>query len=252
MTLTRTLFGRRSLVFATLTLLTAALLLALPQSGLAQPAEEEPEPQPQPAYRFYGFTGSVTIDGEPAPHGTVIEAWADGEIVGRGLVRHGAWNVDVDYLSSGVTFTVNGYPDMGEPRDALVRGGQARISLAAVSSASDPVEEVVEVEEGDGTEMELETECPDADEMMESDEGMMSEDCPDDSDDLMEEIEAVEELAGEEETTDVGFPNSGDASRSRGESGAALVAGIVLGVVVLGGVAGGVFVRRRLRLSSRV
>ena len=250
MTLTRTLCGRRSLVFATLTLLTAVLLLALPQSGRAQPAEEEP--QPQPAYRFYGFTGSVTIDGEPAPHGTVIEAWADGEIVGRGLVRHGAWNVDVDYLSSGVTFTVNGYPDMGEPRDALVRGGQARISLAVVSSASEPVEEVVEVEDGDETEMELETECPDADQMMESDEGMMTENCPDEGDELMEEAENAEEVAGEEETTAVGFPNSGDASRGRGESGAALVVGIALGVVVLGVVAGGVFVRRRLRPSQRV
>lgn len=250
MPLTRTLFGRRSLVFATLTLLTTVLLLALPQSGLAQPAEEEP--QPQPAYRFYGFPGSVTIDGEPAPHGTVIEAWADGEIVGRGLVRHGAWNVDVDYLSSGVTFTVNGYPDMGEPRDALVRGGQARMSLAAVTPAPDSPEEVVEVEDDNGTEMELESECPDTDEMMGSDEGIMSEDCPDEGDDLMEEIEVAEELADEEETTDFGFPNSGGASLSRGESGAALVAGIVFGIVVLGVVAGGVFVRRRLRPSSRV
>ena len=250
MTLTRTLFGRRSLVFVMLALLAAALLLALPQSGLAQPAEEEAEPQPQPAYRFYGFPGSVTIDGEPAPHGTVIEAWADGEIVGKGLVRHGAWNVDVDYLMTGVTFTVNGFADMGEPRDALVRGGQARIDLAVVTPQPEPVEEVEEAEADDPIEMATESECPDADSMMldeamESDDAMMYEDCPEEGDEAMDGAESAEE------TTEFGFPNSGNATGGRAESGAAQVVGIVLGVVVFGLIAGGV-ARRKLRPSSRV
>lgn len=240
--------GRRSLVFATLALLVAAMLVALPSLGLAQ--SEEDEPQPQPAYRFYGFTGSVTIDGEQAPHGTVIEAWANGEIVGRGMVRHGAWSVDVDYLSSGVTFTVNGFPDMGEPRDALVRGGQLRITLAVVSAPSEPEEEVVDAEDGNGTEMELETECPDADSMtpagaMDSGDGMMYEHCPEADSEPMDDSEAPEE------TTEISFPNSGDGGLSHGVSGTALVAGLVFGLVVVGLVSAGV-VRRRLRTSSRV
>ena len=237
--------GRRSLVFATLALLVAAMLLALPGLGLAQ--SEEDEPQPQPAYRFYGFTGSVTIDGEQAPHGTVIEAWANGEIVGRGMVRHGAWSVDVDYLSSGVTFTVNGFPDMGEPRDALVRGGQLRITLAVVTPPPEPEEEA---EAGNGTEMELETECPDADSMMpagamDSGDGMMYEHCPEADNEPMDDSEAPEE------TTEISFPNSGDGGLSRGESSTALVAGLVFGLVVVGFLSAG-FVRRRLRASSRV
>ncbi len=223
MILTQALSRRRGVALAALTLIATAMLLALPSLSLAQSAEEE-EPQPQPAYRFYGFAGSVTIDGEAAPDGTVIEAWTNGEIVGTGTVREGAWNVDVDYLLGGIRFTVNGLPDTGGPHDALMRGGQAMIELAAVTPEPEPT-------------------CPEADTMESGEEPaandeLMSEDCPE------------ETAADLEEETTLGFPNSGNAGLSGGAVSTTLVVGIVLGVAALGAAAGVAW--RRTKTAVRV
>lgn len=262
MTQMRRLLTRRGLVRAMLILVAGAALFALPSMSLAQPAEEEPEPQPQPAYRFYGFTGSVTIDDEPAPHGTVIEAWANGEVVGTGQVRYGAWNVDVDYHLSGITFTVNDLPDTGGSYDALMRGGQARITLAVISQ--DESEEVGVMQD----------ECPEAD-AMESDDSMsnggdeaadseedaMTSDCPEDEgdDSLLAEDEAGDdELVPdeEEEVTDAeedveGFPDGGSGGLNDPSMTTAVAAAMVLGGVALAAALMGI-ARRRAKPSARV
>ena len=221
---TCTLPVRRRLLGGFVLLLAAAMLLGLPSVTLAQ-SEEDEEPYPQPAYRFYGFAGSVTIDDEPAPHGTVIEAWSNGEIVGKGLVRHGAWSIDVDYLHARITFTVNGLPDTHGSHDALVRGGQAMITLAAVTT--DTLE----------SDTEQETDCPQAG-AMESD-AMETEGCPEGDDEVMEnEHEADAELT---------FPNSGGADFAQGSSSVVLVIGIALGLAMCG--LGASLVARRNMLS---
>lgn len=53
--------------------------------------------QDAPMYRFFGFAGDVTVDGEPIAPGTVIAASINGEEVGRSEVNAaGAWVLDVD------------------------------------------------------------------------------------------------------------------------------------------------------------
>ncbi len=67
-----------------------------------------------PVFRFFGFKGDVTIDGEPVAPGTEIVAIVNDEEVGRSTVNQsGAWILDVsrsdiDEASCGVTFVVDG------------------------------------------------------------------------------------------------------------------------------------------------
>jgi hypothetical protein len=67
-----------------------------------------------PVFRFFGFKGDVTIDGEPLAPGTEIVAIVNDEEVGRATVNQsGAWILDVsrsdlDEASCGVTFVVDG------------------------------------------------------------------------------------------------------------------------------------------------
>ena len=91
--------------------------------------------QPLPEFRFYGFSGSVTIDGEPAPAGTVIVASADGEELARGTVsENGAWWVDVKYAAEGVSFSVNGIEAEGV-YDADRPSGSQQVILAVETGA---------------------------------------------------------------------------------------------------------------------
>lgn len=70
--------------------------------------------QDAPMYRFFGFAGDVTVDGEPIAPGTVIAASINGEEIGRTEVNAaGAWVLDVesedfDELTCNITFEVEG------------------------------------------------------------------------------------------------------------------------------------------------
>lgn len=100
--------------------------------------------QQTPPHTFYGYDGSVTIDGENAPGGTTITAMAGGENVGMATVgADGSWSLDVAGGTNGVTFMVNGMAASGS-YDAP-QGQSMRISLA-VTSATDESDEL----EGDG------------------------------------------------------------------------------------------------------
>ncbi|MXV80482.1 MAG: hypothetical protein F4X58_00695 [Chloroflexi bacterium] len=108
-----------------------------------------------PIVRFFGFSGDVTINGEPVGPGTVIAAMVGDEEIGSTTVNQaGAWILDLilsdlDPDSCSVAFVVDGLraPEewhCGEPRVriALVREGQDGDS----SSASDSLEESEEDE----------------------------------------------------------------------------------------------------------
>ena len=70
--------------------------------------------QESAAHRFFGFSGDVTIDGEPLLPGDEIFGFKDGVEIGRSTVNSaGAWILDVDgsLLDAGpceVTFVVRG------------------------------------------------------------------------------------------------------------------------------------------------
>lgn len=113
--------------------------------------------QPIPEFRFYGFSGSVTINGEPAPAGTVIIAWIGGEEAGRGTVDSaGSWWVDVASHSEGVTFTVGGREAGAGPFEARPASGARRINLRI--GADTPAAGELEPEDAGGDELRLESE----------------------------------------------------------------------------------------------
>ncbi len=70
--------------------------------------------QDNPIHRFFGFSGDVTIDGEPLQPGAEIVAAQDGNEIGRATVNPaGAWIMDIDaaLLDGGpcdVTFIIEG------------------------------------------------------------------------------------------------------------------------------------------------
>ncbi len=70
--------------------------------------------QDNPIHRFFGFSGDITIDGEPLQPGNEIVAVQDGAEIGRATVNPaGAWIMDVDaaLLDGGpcdVTFIIAG------------------------------------------------------------------------------------------------------------------------------------------------
>ena len=103
-----------------------------------------------PIVRFFGFSGDITINGEPVGPGTTIAAMVGDEEVGSTTVNQaGAWILDINLSdlspdSCTVTFVVDELraPDewhCGEPRlrIALVREGQEP------DSGSSPVSQAV-------------------------------------------------------------------------------------------------------------
>ncbi len=106
--------------------------------------------QQTPPHSFYGFGGSVTIDGEPAPSGTTIMAMAGGESVGSATYSaEGGWNIDnVPAGTMGVTFTVNGMAAEGSYDTSA--GGSTMLSLA-VTSATEESDELEDDGTGSGT-----------------------------------------------------------------------------------------------------
>ena len=93
--------------------------------------------QQTPPHSFYGFGGSVTIDGEPAPSGTTIMAMAGGQSVGSATYSaESGWSIgDVPAGTMGVTFTVNGMAAAGSYDTSA--GGSTGLSLA-VTATPDP------------------------------------------------------------------------------------------------------------------
>ena len=102
--------------------------------------------QQTPPHSFYGFGGSVTIDGEPAPSGTTIMAMAGGESVGSATYSaEGGWNIDnVPAGTMGVTFTVNGMAAEGSYDTSA--GGSTMLTLAVTSATEEESDEL----DGDG------------------------------------------------------------------------------------------------------
>lgn len=103
-----------------------------------------------PVVRFFGFSGDVTINGEPVGPGTTIAAVVDDEEIGRTTVNQaGAWILDVNSAdlspdSCSVTFVVDGLRapdewDCGElrVRIALAREGQEPDSSGSPDSPAE-------------------------------------------------------------------------------------------------------------------
>ncbi len=98
--------------------------------------------QQTPPHSFYGFGGSVTIDGEPAPSGATIMAMAGGESVGSATYSaEGGWNIDnVPAGTMGVTFTVNGMAAEGSYDTSA--GGSTMLTLAVTSATEEESDEL--------------------------------------------------------------------------------------------------------------
>ena len=88
-----------------------------------------------PPHTFFGFSGDTTVDGEAAD-GATVSAWADGAEVGSAtLDASGAWSIEVDGGTTGVSFSVNGMAAEGSyDADA---GGSTRVTLAVSTPAED-------------------------------------------------------------------------------------------------------------------
>ena len=168
----------------------AAMLLGLAGLFSAEVADAQPSAPP------HRYSGSVTIDGEPAAAGTSVVAVIDGAECGSGTVRTGAdgstytMNVPSDCAEEGDTvyFRVGGY-DAAE-HATWTSGRGTNVDLTASSMADDGM--------GDGMD-----DCPDGmgdgmgdddmgddppepdlgmgdDDAGMGDDGMADEDCPDD------------------------------------------------------------------------
>ncbi len=111
--------------------LAAVALIALVGASIA--GAQEP-----PQYRFFGFAGDVTIDGQPIPPGVVIAATIDGVEVARAEVNAaGAWvlgiaSADFDADSCNLIFEVDGLQAMHSADDC-----SSRVRLALSSDDAD-------------------------------------------------------------------------------------------------------------------
>ena len=78
-------------------------------------------------YRFFGFAGDLTVDGEPLQPGEVVVARVDGVEVGRAEVNAaGAWVLDVnsdqfEEASCNIVFEVNGLQGRQSGDDCSLR-----------------------------------------------------------------------------------------------------------------------------------
>ncbi len=90
--------------------------------------------QDAPRYRFFGFSGDVTVDGEPIATGTVIVAIINGNEVGRADVNAaGAWVLDLnsddfDQETCNVVFEVDGLRGRHSADDCSLR---VRLALSS-------------------------------------------------------------------------------------------------------------------------
>lgn len=116
-----------------------------------------------PGFRFFGFRGDVTIDGEAVAPGTEIVAMVGDEEVGRTKVNQsGAWILDVsksdlDEDSCGVTFIVDGLRAPEEwdcsnlrLRLALFSNGEQRDSTVQVDAQAGEAEDDAPESSGQG------------------------------------------------------------------------------------------------------
>ncbi len=119
----------------------AALALALVTSAFAQAP-------PAPDHAFYGSAADgsgATIDGEPAPDGTVVTATnQDGQAVGSDTVSGGIWMINVGSDNASVTFAVNGIAAEGS--HGVTSGSVSEVTLAVTTAADEPDEPVEPVE----------------------------------------------------------------------------------------------------------
>ena len=89
-----------------------------------------------PPHTFFGFSGDTTVDGEAAD-GATVTAWAGGAEVGSAtLDASGAWSIEVEGGTMGVSFSVNGMAADGS-YDADV-GGDTRVTLAVATPVEEP------------------------------------------------------------------------------------------------------------------
>ena len=113
----------------------AALALALVTSAFAQAP-------PAPDHAFYGSAAAgsgATIDGEPAPDGTVVTATnQDGEAVGSSTISGGVWMINVGSDNASVTFAVNGIAAEGS--HGVTSGEATAVTLAVTTAAEEPEE----------------------------------------------------------------------------------------------------------------
>ncbi len=117
----------------------AALALTLMTSAFAQAP-----PLPPTDHVFFGM--DVTIDGEAAADGAVVEALnQDGDSVGSATITDGRWMIDVhpDNASS-VSFTVNGIgsTDSYDVVEFGVGDNGAGIAISVTTPVVEPVEPV--------------------------------------------------------------------------------------------------------------
>ena len=177
-----------------------------------------------PPHTFFGFSGDTTVDGEAAD-GAAVVAWAGGEEVGSAtLDASGAWSIEVEGGSMGVSFSVNGLSADGS-YDAAA-GGSTRVTLAVATPAEEPEGDL----EGD-------------DDAMEGDDGAMEgeDDAMEGEDDAMEgEDDAME---GDDDTMMPSTGTGGLADSSGSNSWAFGLAGALALTALLGGVA----IRRRVQ-----
>ncbi len=111
----------------------AALAVLIVLTNWAAVSAQDP-----PMYRFFGFAGDLTVDGEPLQPGEVVIARVDGVEVGRAEVNAaGAWVLDVnsdqfDEASCNIVFEVNGLQGRQSGDDCSLR---VRLELSSDAPA---------------------------------------------------------------------------------------------------------------------
>ena len=120
---------RVTVLFLALAAIVLAATIVLPGAAHAAIPEQGVPP--------HVFTGAVTIDGAPAPQGTIVAAEINGVAVATALVgadgRYASLQIAGATDGDTVTFKVNGLP---APQTALIQAGGADVlDLTAVSSA---------------------------------------------------------------------------------------------------------------------
>ena len=195
----------------------------------AAPAGETTPDIALPLVTVHTFSGTATVDGDPAAGGLIVAMVGDDTVGTATADEGGAWSLTVDGGQPGLTFMVNRLMADAGPYEAVAGGETANVELAVTTPTEEPATD------GDDAMTDGDDAMTDGDDAMTDGDDAMTDgdDAMTDGDDVM--------MDG-----DSGFPDTGTgglADTSRGVSSA--VYGGIAGALALIALAGGVAVRRR-------